>query len=189
MARVALDTGVSACQGKARTVEMIEEIVGPVSRLMAVLTFGAVAPHVSVVLEMAAHALCCRIDVDFVNVTACAGDVGVSSRQGIPAFELVIVEGIRPFRLAVAVHTLVAEIAHVLVVFNVAVMALCACYVVKWPGLCMTVQTHRHQVAVAQWKVGKVVIEFVFDESDDIGVASAMLRMTFGAWRIGSHLG
>ena len=113
----------------------------------------------------------------------------MSSRQGIAAFELVIVDRIRPLRLPVAVCTLLAEIAHMLVVFDVTVMALRAGYVVKRLGLHMTVQTHRHQVAVAQRKIGKIVIEFVFDESDDIGATSAMLGMTFGAWRIGPHLG
>ena len=90
------------------------------------------------------------------------------TRQRVVALALMVVEGVVPGRLAVAVGALLAEIAHMLVVFEMARYALC----LRGMKQCVRGMT------VAKREARQIVVETLFDEPDHIGVPPLVIRMT-----------
>lgn len=105
---------------EARGREVIEGRLFPVGRRMTVLACGAIHPHVAVVLPMAADARRRGLDVLLIDMAARTRHFIVRSGKGETAKELVVVEGVRPFSLAVAVGADPAEIAQMSIVVEMA---------------------------------------------------------------------
>ena len=184
VAGLAVDVGVTPGQGKTAALEVIEEAVSPLRRAVAILTLGSIQAHVRVVVFVASDALRCRIDVYLVDVAADTAEAFVCPCQRVTAAELMIVECIGPFGLAMAVDTLCPEIAHVLVVVCMAVIALSSGDIMEWQILRMAVVADWHQVAVAQREISQIVVELLGYEPENVGVPAGMVRMAFGAGRV-----
>lgn len=184
VAIVTSDTEVSAGQCKTCSVEMVEEVVGPVRGLVAVLAVIAIAAHVGVVFTVTAIALRRSVDIDLVDMAADAGEIGMRPGQCIAALDLMIVERITPLSFTMAIRTLCAEVAQVLIVFDMTVVTLGAKDIVERFLWCVAVLTDRLEVTVAQWKVCQCVIESVLVEADDVGIAADVIGMAGCAGRL-----
>ncbi len=158
MTRLAFEAPMPIDQRKPRHRSVVEEHFLPVQGRMAILALGSVGTHVRIVVPMAAHALLARALVQLVDVTAHTGNVVVRAGQHVTRLELMIEMRIAPFGLYMTIRALGTEVAHVLIVFEVARDAL-GLGAVKAQIRHMAVRAFHFCVTVPQRKVGKPVIE------------------------------
>lgn len=120
MAGLACQARMAVDQREGCRREVVECGFFPVDRGVAILTLGPIHAHVRIVFAMTPDASRRRLDVLLADVTADTRKIPMRSGQCIAAPELVVVEGIGPFGFTVTVRADFAEIAHVLIVFQMA---------------------------------------------------------------------
>lgn len=131
VAGIAVDSGVPAGQGKAGTLEVIEQAIRPLGALMAVAAFATVIAHVRVILGMTSIAIGRCIDIGLRDMTADAIERTMRPGQREAAACRMIVGCIRPGCFTVTIRACCAEIAHMPIVARVAIIALCARHFVE----------------------------------------------------------
>ena len=182
VARLAFEICMRTGQREAAAIEVVEQRLRPVDRVVTVLTLGAVATHVLIVIDVTVDANVGSVDILLVDVAAHAGDLGVRAEQRVPALSLVVVVRVGPLGRDVAIRTDVAEIAHVAIVVGMAGNALGFSSMERLPGFVTIVADHI-DVTVAQRKIGQVVIEIVTVEPRDVRIPALVVGVTTRAGR------
>ena len=175
VAAIASLIGVLAIQRKVRIAAVIEAGVGPISRIVAVVTFFSAAPVVGVIFSMASETGCRCILKSLDLVTIQAGSLLVLPEQRIVGGVMIKLDNL-PVRWRMAIGTCCAHSIVMNVVLLVARITVTGC-IAKFFFCDMAIGTGNFVVLAQQVEVGKSVVEGVFFQFYDVGIASFMICM------------